>query len=99
MTDNAHLDRVAEAISDTIPGRPDWSTMAESGRNSYRRMAQAAIDALDLIEEEHRTLTDGWIQPSRDAAYYAAGLTPPPATTTHETRLVGPWRVDGEGNQ
>lgn len=66
-----------------------YDALHETGFD-YDAAAQAVVAALQLTEE-HRTLTDGWIQPARNAWYYAQGLEPPPAVITHETRLVSPW--------
>lgn len=48
------LDAAAEAIcAATSSGQMfPWSTLNETDRDAWRRMAQAAIDALNLTEEE-----------------------------------------------
>lgn len=53
--------------------------------------AAAAVAAELALTEETRTLTDGWVQPTRNAAYYAQGLTPPPAVIEQQHRWVSEW--------
>lgn len=118
MTDNAHLDRVAEAIwratlPEDHPSYLAWDDAPAPLRNDYRRMAQAAMDALELAEETaNRTILTYNDPPEPHHGDFLDG----PVWATHyewvpSTRLVTewspkrqhantrrPWRVDGEGN-
>lgn len=54
MTDNAHLDRVAETLWSELeePGRLwSWDNLDAPSKDHYRRVAQAVLDALELTED------------------------------------------------
>lgn len=57
MTD---IDKVAEALYIHLNGTEvhSWDRISEVRQSHYRRMAQAAIDALQLTEEWTRTIGD-----------------------------------------
>lgn len=79
-----------EKVAEAIRSAHTEVVFGETNDESWRRIAQAGIDALKLTRE-YKYLEDGW-----------GGMTiHPDGTTTHEGRaatrmshLVGPWEVD-----
>lgn len=104
MDDTARLDVVAKAICAAHTGDIDaWDITYAAGRDSYRRMAQAAIDALQLTPEKERHKRCVCRHGKIDHDSYGNGhcganmvtrYTPCPCTgfvAQNRHRLVSPW--------
>jgi hypothetical protein len=79
-----------EEVAQAIRSAHTEVIFGETNDEAWRRLARAAIDALNLVRE-YKYLEDGW----GGQTIHADG------TTTHDfklatrtSRLVGPWRVD-----
>lgn len=100
MTD---IDTVAEAICAADPDMQGalWPGKSEQGKDKYRRMAQAGIDALGLTEE-WRGAHSTWLRNSRgekvDTVQYVGAVDEDQARSFAEgkrwhaeQRLVSAW--------
>lgn len=106
MPNSSALERVAEAIwrgtfPGCDPGHYDWAYGPEEGqwgRDTFRRMAQAAMDALELTEERH-TYQNVEVRSEMggEGNLQYGGQTVRSLGFVTESRLVSPWvRADGD---
>lgn len=89
----AQIAEVLRAHTYVGGGYPACKCGWEEAAPHATHVAQRVVEALQLVQE-NRTLTDGWIQPTRNAGYYAAGMEPSPAVITHERRWVSAWEEE-----
>lgn len=96
------IDTVAEAIWEASPGTLPWREVPDDSitKGHYRRMAQAAIDALQLANETaflytHNASGRSTIIESTSAdVHMARKIAGTTHTLTQVARLVTPW-ADG----
>lgn len=98
MTDNAHLDRIAETLWSELEGTShlwSWDNLDAPSQDHYRRVARAVLDDLELTEERNTFEafeTRAEMGGVGDMSY--GGQTSRSLGYRTESRLVGPWRAD-----